>query len=95
MARSTQLLKSKDTYSREALADLLATLAEKIRAGTVTFDQAGTSLEIPIPESLRVDIEIKDEPKRRGGTKRELEIEMWWLEGAEGELAPTGGVTIS
>ena len=94
MARSTQLLKSKDTYSREALADLLATFAAKIRAGTVTFDQAGTSLEIPIPESLRVDIEISDAPKRVG-TKREIEIEMWWLEGAEGELAPTGGVTIS
>lgn len=94
MARSRQLLKSKDTYTGEAVADLLATLAEKIRAGTVTFDQAGNAVEVPFPEPVRVDIEITDEPKRRG-TKRELEIEMWWVEGADGQTAPTGGVTIS
>ena len=94
MASSTQLLKSKDTYSREALADLLSTLAEKIRSGTVTFDQAGNSLEIPIPEHVRADIEIKDAPKLRG-TKRELEIEMWWIEGDDGGVTPSGGVTIS
>ena len=94
MARSTQLLKSKDTYSREAVADLLAALAEKIRTGTVTFGQAGNSVEVPVPDTLRVDIEIKDEPKRKG-VKRELEIEMWWMEGADGQPAPSGAVTIS
>ncbi|MBB1030251.1 amphi-Trp domain-containing protein [Dietzia sp. SLG310A2-38A2] len=94
MSLSTRLLRSKDTYSREAVADLLATLAERIRSGTVTFDQDGNSLDIEVPDTVRLDIEIKDTPKD-SGTKRELELELWWITGADGQPGPTGGVTIS
>ncbi|MFN3601197.1 MAG: amphi-Trp domain-containing protein [Dietzia sp.] len=94
MSLSNRLLRSKDTYSREAVADLLATLAERIRSGTVTFDQDGNSLDIDVPDSVRLDIEIKDTPKT-SGVKREVELEMWWITGTDGQPGPTGGVTIS
>lgn len=94
MTTSTRLLKSKDTYSREALADLLATLADRIRSGTVTFDQAGSSVELAVPESVRLDIEIKDVPKPTG-VKHELELEMSWVTDADGEPIPSGGVSVS
>lgn len=94
MTTSTRLLKSKDTYTREALADLLSTLAERIRTGTVTFDQTGSSVELTIPGSVRLDIEIKDIPKPTG-TKHELELEMSWTTSADGTPAPSGSVSIS
>ena len=94
MTTSTRLLKSKDTYSRDALADLLTTLADRIRSGTVTFDQAGSSVELAVPASVRLDIEIKDVPKP-AGTKHELELEMSWMTSADGEPAPSGSVSIS
>ena len=94
MAASTHLLKSKDTYSRDALADILTTLADRIRTGTVKFDQGATSVDLGFPASVRLDVEIKETPKPTG-TKHELELSMWWVTSPDGEPTPSGGIAIS
>ncbi|MFC0581409.1 amphi-Trp domain-containing protein [Micrococcoides hystricis] len=75
MAREDVLLKAKERYSREQLADFLTGLAEQIRSGELTFVQGADTTEVVVPENVRVDIELVDELKRRG-TKRELEVEI-------------------
>lgn len=86
--RKKNLLKAKERHTRENLADFLTGLAEQIRTGELKLVQANTETIVTVPENLRVDIELTEELKRRG-TKRELEIEMWWYEGEDGE--PAGG----
>lgn len=95
-AHDQRLLKSKQTLDRDQLATMLETLAERMRAGHVRFDQAADSIEVEIPRQLQVDLELEDSP-RAGGRKRELEIEISWMvdeQGAAVDAGPGGGVAI-
>lgn len=70
---------SKDTLSRQELAELLETLAERIRSGTITLSSSTTTnqVELQLPESLTLEMQVEDSVKR-SGTKRELELEIRW-----------------
>lgn len=74
---TTVLLKSKDTRTREELAAFLEHLALRIREGHLKFGDDATGLDVALPETLRVDLQV-DESVKPGRRKRELEIEVWW-----------------
>ena len=78
----------------DALADILTTLADRIRTGTVKFDQGATSVDLGFPASVRLDVEIKETPKPTG-TKHGLELSMWLVTSLDGEPTPSGGIAIS
>lgn len=71
------LMKSKVVLSRDELADVLESLATKIRDGQMTLSGGGTAVTLDLPTVMRVETEVKDsvKPKR---TTRELEIEIEW-----------------
>ena len=81
------LLKTKDTRSRDDVATLLETLAARIRDGHITLSQGANSLDLEVPESVVVEVEVSDSVKPRR-IKREVEIEMSWEVDAKG--VPTG-----
>lgn len=76
-SQSTVVMKSKDVRTRDELADLLQSLAERIRSGRVVLNQGATDVELELPASVHVDLEVTDSAKP-SRTKRELEIEVWW-----------------
>jgi len=98
VTRSRTLIKSKDVLSREELADLLRSIADRLRDDTLTLSRGADSVALEVPASLHVDLELKDDDKR-SGTKRELEIEMWWQVDETGrptgEATPSGGLNVS
>lgn len=91
------LIKSKAVMSRDELADLLESFATKIRTGQMTLGDGAADLDIALPETLRVETEVKDSVKPTR-TTRELEIEVEWRVDAEGNPTGeqrTGGLTIA
>ena len=81
---STKLLTTSQKLDREATANLLTSLAERIRNGQVHLADGQSNLTVDIPAQLEVDVEVTREEKRSGATKLELEIELSWYEGQEG-----------
>lgn len=96
-SQTRTLIKSKDTRSREELADLLQALSERIRDGSMSLTQAGDTIDVALPQALRVDIEVTDS-RKPGRIKREVEIEMWWQVDDAGQpvedAKSSGGLTI-
>ena len=89
------LIKSKSDMSRDQLADLLESFAAKIRTGQMTLGDGAGNVDITLPETLRVETEVKDSVKPTR-TTRELEIEIEWRVDARGEPAESqrrGGLT--
>ncbi len=78
MARSNVLIKSGSVLTRAELADLLDGLAAKIREGQVTLSSATGSVDLQLPEALKVDVKV-EESHKTSRIKRELEIEIEWL----------------
>ena len=74
------LMKSKQRLDRAAAADFLRQLADKLESGTVSLNQAGEQLQLEIPDQVVLEVEAEDKVKPRG-TKRQLEIEIEWVEG--------------
>ncbi len=74
---STKLIRSRDTHSRESLADLLESLAERVRSGSLAFQEGTEEVVVELPEELRVDLEVKDSVKK-GRSRRKLEVEVVW-----------------
>jgi amphi-Trp domain-containing protein len=75
------LLKTKVQTSRIELAETLEVIAGQIRRGALdTSDWIASDhpVDREIPEQVHLAVEIKDSPKT-DGTKRELELEIWWL----------------
>lgn len=72
-----KLVKTKDTQTREELADFLEALAERVRSGELIFEQAGEQTTVPVPESVEVTVEVKDSIKK-GRQRRKLEVEVRW-----------------
>lgn len=77
------LLTTTQVLDRDGLADLLTTLAERIRGGQVVLAGGADSLTLDLPTRLDVDIEVESKQKR-SGTKMQLEIEIEWYEGGDG-----------
>lgn len=85
---SAKLVKSKDVHTRDELADLLELLAVRVRAGELVFEHGSEQLVVPVPDSLRVGLEVSESTKPTKVT-RKLEIDVKWQVEEDAD-APTG-----
>ena len=89
MGREVVLFKSEEKRMLTEVAEFLHQLADKLAEKQVILRQGNQELVLTIPD--RVELEIKaEEEVRRDKTKRQLEIEIEWIEGDEYQ----GGVTL-
>lgn len=95
---SGRVFKSKAELSRDELADLFQTFADRIREGRLTLSQGAQEVEIGLPTGFRVDLEVEDEAKRDRRV-RELEIEISWNVDDTGQptedQAPRSGFSVT
>ena len=89
MGREVVLFKSEEKRMLTEVAEFLHQLADKLAEKQVILRQGNQELVLTLPD--RVELEIKaEEEVRRDKTKRQLEIEIEWIEGEEYQ----GGVTL-
>lgn len=92
------VFKSKNDVSREELADLFQTLADRASEGDLTLSKGGEQVHLALPDGCRIEIEVSDSP-HRGGIERELELEISWQVDEQGHpiegQTPKRGFTIS
>lgn len=97
MTNQGKLVKSKAQFSRDELANLLESIAVRIRRGSLTLGEGPDSVTIDLPESLRVEMEVEDSGTRQ--LRREFELEIKWPIETDGTPLetedPTSGFTIS
>lgn len=92
---SKYVLESQDTVSRDELAELFETLAQRIRSGSVTL--AAQQVDVQLPDALKLKLQVEHSVKR-SDTRRELELEMGWDVHDDGtpvaQQSPNRGFTI-
>ena len=92
---SKYVFESQDTVSRDELAELFETLAQRIRSGSVTL--AAQQVDVQLPDALKLKLQVEDSVKR-SDTRRELELEMGWDVHDDGtpvaQQSPNRGFTI-
>ena len=82
MKKPGKLLKSKATFTRDELANLLEDLAARVRDGELTLGQGKGQVSMDLPETFTVEMEVQNTGKRV--LKRELELEIEWPIEADG-----------
>ncbi len=92
MGREVILFKTEERSSTKETAAFLRQLADKIEQGKVTLRSGTQEIDLLLPSMITLETKVEEEEKH-GKTKRSLEIELEWREGAEDEGA--GGVTIA
>ncbi len=75
------LMKSKEKTSRAEIAQFLRTLADKVEGGEVSLKRGEEELRLLISQDATLEIKIEEEEKPTG-TKKTLEVEIEWYEGA-------------
>lgn len=90
LAAKRKLVRSRAELGREELAGLLEDLAARVRAGRVTLGAGEAAATMDLPESLRVELEVEDSPKR-AGLRRTLELELKWFVDDAGDPVPGRG----
>lgn len=92
---SKYVFESQDTVSRDELAELFETLAQRIRSGSVTL--AAQQVDVQLPDALKLKLQVEDSVKR-SDTRREFELEMGWNVHDDGtpvaQQSPNRGFTI-
>ena len=96
--KNQKLVKSKASFNRDELADLLETLAARIRAGEMTLGTGESAVTMTMPTSFNTTMEVVDS-RKRAGIERELELEIDWMVDEAGEPVekpgPASGFAIS
>lgn len=80
------LFKSEDMKSKKEAADILRQIADKIEEGNIVLKKGSEEVSVDIPEKVEVEIEASKKDKN-GQTKKQLEIEIEWVEGEIGEVS--------
>jgi amphi-Trp domain-containing protein len=81
MAGKSVIYSSSEKMDRSGYAQLLRRIADKVESGTVAFQTEQGEISFELPESVIVDIELTEKPKR-SGKKFDFEIEADWMEGS-------------
>jgi len=93
MVSKKKLFKSDERKTREEVGAFLRELAEKVAGGTVVLKQGQQEVTLDLPESLILEVDVKEKHKRPKGPKRKLEIEIEWYEG-EDEIRGDGSLEL-
>ncbi|MGB2962688.1 MAG: amphi-Trp domain-containing protein [Anaerolineales bacterium] len=82
MAKKNVLVKSDLRKNLPDVAAFLRELADKVETGQVTLVQDGGDVIVELPDTVSFEIEYYEQPKK-GGLKKQLEIELQWMEGGK------------
>ena len=80
MAKKNVIVKSDLRKKLPDVASFLRELADKVETGQVTLVQGGQDVIVEMPETVSFELEYYEQPKK-GGLKKQLEIELQWVEG--------------
>jgi amphi-Trp domain-containing protein len=84
----TILFKSEERKNIQEVADVLRQIADKIEKGEVVLKRGSEEVRLEIPSNVILELKVEEETKKN--TKRTLEIEIEWIEGAnEEDFGPT------
>ena len=76
------LFKSEEKKTKNEIAQILRTIADKLDTGTLTLKQDQTEIPIEFPNQMVLELKVEEEQGRR--LKKSLEIELEWVVGEEG-----------
>ena len=85
------LFESESTQSRQAIADYLRTVADKLSAGEpVTLSAGSDSVTLDVPDRPTFEVKAERETDKGGGNpEQSLELEIEWDE--DGSTSGSGG----
>jgi amphi-Trp domain-containing protein len=78
------LLKSKERREIQGVAQFLRGLADQLEQGQIVLQQGADEVRAEIPSNVVFEIELEEKVKKNR-TKRELELEIEWIEGQEAQ----------
>lgn len=84
MGREVRLFKSEEKKTRSEVSAFLEQLAEKVAQGEVVLRQGQEELNLQLPATMILEIQVEDEDKRNKGTQHSLEIELKWFDDETG-----------
>jgi amphi-Trp domain-containing protein len=84
------LVKSDLRKTLPEVAAFLHELADKVESGEVTLLQGGQDVSIALPDTVSFELEYYEKPKKQG-VKKQLEIELEWVEGGKKHQAVSLG----
>ena len=90
MAKKNVIVKSELRKTLPEVASFLRELADKIETGQVTLVQAGQDVAVELPDSVDFELEYYEQDKKNG-LKKQLEIELEWVEGEKKHQSVTLG----
>ncbi|MEA2009019.1 MAG: amphi-Trp domain-containing protein [Chloroflexota bacterium] len=91
MGKKKVLLKSEDKRSLVEVAKFLRDLADKVETNDLILSQGKKKIEVPFPDIVALEFELKENKKKKKGTKRQLEIEIeWYPDGKNQETIQVG-----
>lgn len=82
MAKKNVLVKSDQRKNLADAGAFLRDLADKVESGKVTLVQGGQDVVVDLPETVSFELEYYEQPKKHG-LKKQLEIELQWIEGGK------------
>ncbi len=77
------LFKSEEKKSISEVAAILRQIADKVERGEVVLTRGSEEVRLKIPSNVTLELKVEEETKRV--TKKSLEIEIEWPEGADDE----------
>ena len=90
MAKKNVIVKSELRKTLPEVASFLRELADKVETGQVTLVQAGQDVIVEFPDSVDFELEYYEQAKKNG-LKKQLEIELEWVEGGKKHQSVTLG----
>ena len=90
MAKKNVIVKSELLQKLPDVAVFLRELADKVEGGQITLVQSGQDVVVDLPATVEFEIEYYEQPKKQG-LKKQLEIEIQWVEGGRKRESVTLG----
>lgn len=82
MGKKKILFKSDEPRDLNYVATFLRELADKLEQNEVTLRQGDDEVTIVLPDIVDFEVEVEEKVKKHK-TKRSLELEIDWVEGAQ------------
>jgi len=90
MAKKNVLVKSDLRKNLPDVAAFLRELADKVESGQLTLVQGEQDVKVDLPETVSFELEFYEQAKKHG-IKKQLEIELEWVEGSKKRQTVTLG----
>ena len=90
MAKKNVLVKSDLRKNLPDVAAFLRELADKVESGQLTLVQGEQDVKVDLPETVSFELEFYEQAKKQG-IKKQLEIELEWVEGGKKRESVTLG----